>query len=90
MQIELYTTTFGSKLYGTATKFSDTDIKKIVLPDLASLLIGRPISNTLYQTNTIAGKGNVNSDVDIEYVPIQVFARDVMKCQPYALEILYG
>jgi hypothetical protein len=80
----------GSHLYGTTTPTSDRDIKHIVLPDLDSLLLGVPIKNVQKKTNTEEFRKNGVHDVDEEFIPLQVFARDFLCGQTYALELAYA
>lgn len=84
----LYTTQFGSRLFGTSTPQSDTDIKHIVLPAIGSLLRGRTLSNKTVTTNELTKNGP--EDIDVEYVPIQCLARDFYEGQTYAMEIAYS
>ncbi len=87
---ELYKTVFGSNLYGTNTEKSDKDYKIIVLPDIAPLLLGeKALSNSVYSTSGSNTKNN-SDDVDIEYIPLQVFVRDFAKGQTYALEVAFS
>lgn len=87
---KLFTCMYGSKLYGTSTPTSDVDLKHIVLPDLGDLLCGRPVKNVAHHTNNERNVRNTQDDVDEEFIPIQVFARDFMKGQTYALELAFG
>lgn len=84
----LYSTLFGSHLYGTNIDTSDYDYKHIALPSLNDMLIGKPLQNVVKQTNT-DGK-NSNKDVDNEYIPIQIFAKHFLEGQIYALEIAFS
>ena len=84
----LYSTIFGSHLYGTNLATSDYDYKHIVLPDLNDMLIGKPLKNVVKQTNT-NGK-NSNQDIDNEYISIQIYARHFLEGQIYALEIAFS
>lgn len=83
----LYSTIFGSHLYGTNVSTSDYDYKHIVLPDLNDMLIGKPLKNVVKQTNK--GK-NTNQDSDNEYIPIQIYARHFLEGQIYTLEIAFS
>lgn len=84
----LYTTQFGSRLFGTSTPQSDLDLKHIELPDIGHLLLGRSVSNRVATTNA-EGK-NGPEDIDVEHVPLQRFARDFYEGQTYALEIAFS
>lgn len=85
----LFTTLYGSHLYGTASASSDRDVKHVVLPQLGGVLIGKPLRNRVHKTNKTASR-NVARDVDTEYIPIQVFARDFVDGQTYALELAFA
>jgi len=86
----LYTTQFGSHLFGTSTPKSDLDIKHIELPDIQGLLVGRKIGNRVVKTNTLENTKNGVDDIDVEFVPLQAFARDFYEGQTYALEIAFS
>lgn len=88
MKNTLFTTVFGSKLYGTDTPESDTDLKSVYLPELSELLRGHRVKNSVHTTGDKDGK-NTAEDEDHEHVPLQVFAEDFIKGQTYALEIAY-
>ena len=86
----LYSTQFGSRLFGTSTPASDTDIKHIELPDIQGLLVGRRIANRVVKTNAIENTKNGPDDIDTEFIPIQSLARDFYEGQTYALEIAFS
>lgn len=86
----LYSTLYGSHLYGTNTPTSDLDIKRIVLPALDDLLLCRPVSNKVVKTNTEKNTKNSADDVDQEYIPLQVFVKDFVEGQTYALELAFS
>lgn len=87
---KLFTCMYGSKLYGTSTPTSDVDLKHVVLPMLGALLVGKPVKNVAYHTNNEVNVRNTQDDVDEEFIPVQVFARDFMKGQTYALELAFA
>jgi len=87
---KLFTCLFGSKLYGTSTPTSDRDIKHVTLLDLDELLLGKQVKNTFKKTNTATNVRNTAEDVDEEFIPLQVFARDFMRGQTYALELAFS
>jgi hypothetical protein len=86
----LFTCLFGSKLYGTSTPTSDRDIKHVTLLDLDELLLGKQVKNTFKKTNNATNVRNSADDVDEEFIPLQVFARDFMRGQTYALELAFA
>lgn len=86
----LFSTLYGSRLYGTQTPTSDLDLKHITLPKLDALLLGHGVKNSVKKTNTEKNTRNGADDVDEEFIPLQVFARDFMQGQTYALELAFA
>ena len=80
---------YGSRLYGTFDETSDYDWKIIYLPDIMDMLVGDPIKNIFKQSNTSELK-NTSSDTDTEYIAIQTLARDFIKGQAYAIELIFA
>jgi len=67
---------FGSHLYGTNTKDSDTDYKGIFMPTKKQILLGR--IPKCYSENTKKGDGkNTSEDIDVETVFSPVWWRIV-------------
>ena len=89
-QAILFEMEYGSKLYGTNTPSSDTDLKRIFLPSFKSLVLGHPLKNVCVKTNNVTNVRNTGEDVDVEYIPIQRLCYDFVKGQTYALEIVFG
>lgn len=87
---KLFTCLFGSRLYGTQTPTSDLDVKHVVLVDIDELLLGRGVKNSFKKTNTVKNVRNSADDVDEEFIPLQVFARDFVEGQTYALELAFA
>lgn len=87
---KLFSCQFGSRLYGTQTPTSDVDWKHVVLPDLNDLLLCKRIENNVKKTNTEKNTRNTVDDVDEEFIPLQVFARDFMAGQTYAIELAFS
>jgi hypothetical protein len=88
-KIDLFKTMTGSKLYGTSTPTSDIDYKVITLPSSKDMLIGKRPKNNFISTGNAAAK-NTQDDVDLEYVPIQVFLTDAWNCQSYAFDLVFS
>lgn len=84
----IYQVQYGSRLYGTSTPKSDVDIKRIVLPNIRDMLVGKDLKNKCYKTNNQYGVRNTENDVDIEEINLQTLAWDYIKGQTYAVEIL--
>jgi len=87
---KLFTTRYGSMLYGTGTPTSDVDLKHIVLPDLDTLLVGKTISIISEKTNIEKNVRNSVEDVDKDFIPVQIFAKHFLDGQTYALEIAFA
>lgn len=87
---KLFSCEFGSSLYGTKTPTSDLDMKHVILPDIRDILIGTKISNVVKKTNIAKNVRNSVDDVDEEFIPIQIFARDFMMGQTYAIELAFS
>ena len=87
---KLFSSMFGSRLYGTQTPTSDIDWKHIVLPSLDHLLLGRGVDNKVKKTNNVKNVRNGVDDVDEEFIPIQVFAKHFMEGQTYAIELAFA
>lgn len=87
---KLFSCLFGSALYGTRTPTSDRDEKHVVLPSLDDLLMGIKINNIVIKTNEAKNTRNTADDVDQEFIPIQIFARDFMMGQTYAIELAFA
>jgi RNA repair pathway DNA polymerase beta family len=91
----IFSVEYGSKLYGTATPTSDTDVKSIYLPEMSDLLSlktpkifkdrwdaqGNPVPE---------GASMPDNGVEVEYIPIQAFMRDFLAGQTYAVEIAFA
>lgn len=90
MDTVLYETLFGSHLYGTNTPTSDLDVKRIVLPSLDHVLLGKPLVNRVHKTNKAKNVRNGADDVDQEDIPLQVFIQDFVQGQTYAIELAFS
>lgn len=90
MMQTLFTTLYGSSLYGTSTPTSDRDVKHIVLPDLNNLLLGKKLEAKVKKTNTEKNTRNSADDVDEEFIPLQIFARHFVEGQTYAIELAFA
>jgi hypothetical protein len=88
--MKLFTTLYGSKLYGTSTPTSDRDIKHIVLPSLDDLLLGKKLEAKVKKTNKVEHTRNSADDIDEEFIPLQIFARHFVEGQTYAIELAFA
>ena len=68
LQATLFTTPYGSKLYGTDGPNSDTDIKYIFLPPLKDVLLGKQVLKTKFISPNETDK---TKQVDEDFIPIQ-------------------
>jgi hypothetical protein len=94
-QWNLFTVTYGSKLYGTSTPTSDTDNKVVYVPPLGDMLLGKkpPIYKTRFDAEgNPVGKNDSMPDngVETEYFPVQTFVHDFVAGQTYAVEIAHA
>lgn len=92
---KLFTITYGSKLYGTSSPTSDTDLKTIYLPSLDELMLCKKAG--IFKIRLDAKGDQVpskdpmpNNGVEEEFFPIQTFARDFLGGQTYALEVAHA
>ena len=85
----LYLTEYGSKLYGTADKNSDTDIRGVFLPSKDSLLLGQVNDNIGITTGNTNSK-NSESDVDITLHSIHKFFNLLQKGETGSLDVLFS
>lgn len=73
-------TTFGSRLYGTATPTSDVDVRGIFMPDVKDILLGR-----IPRTN----KDNAGNDEDFELYSLHHFVKLACEGQTVAFDMLW-
>lgn len=91
----LYQVVYGSKLYGTSTPTSDTDLKSVYLPAIDDMLLGKRLvaHKTRADTdgNKIADdKKMPDNGVENEFIPFQTFVRDFVQGQTYAVELAFA
>ena len=72
-------TLYGSRLYGTDGPESDYDVKRVVLPSLESLILGRGT----------ATRRSVSGAEEIETTPLRNFLRSASECRIMAIEMLW-
>lgn len=80
---------FGSHLYGTATRESDTDIKAVHVPDKRAILLQRAGEVITRNTKTGTDK-NTSADTDHESYSIQKFLKLVSDGQTVAIDMLFA
>ena len=80
---------FGSHLYGTNTKSSDTDYKGIFMPSKEQILLGR--IPKCYSENTKTGTGkNTSEDIDTEIYSLHYFLELACQGQTVAIDMLHA
>ena len=80
---------FGSHLYGTNTKNSDTDYKGIFMPSKEQILLGR--IPKCYSENTKVGEGkNTSEDIDTEIYSLHYFLELACQGQTVAIDMLHA
>ena len=89
---KLFTVTYGSKLYGTSTSMSDTDLKTVYLPSLDELMLCK--KQNIFKVRLTAAGNKVpdkepmpNNGVEEEFFSLQTFTSDFLSGQTYALEV---
>ena len=91
----LFVVQYGSKLYGTSTPTSDTDLKSVYLPNIDNLLLGKKLVATKTREDKYGQPVPDNASmpengVENEYIPFQTFVRDFVAGQTYAVEMAYA
>jgi len=91
----LFTCVYGSRLYGTSTPTSDTDLKSVYLPPIDDLLLTK--RQVAFKTRVDErgdpvpdGLSMPDNGVENEFIPFQTFVRDFVNGQTYAVEIAYA
>lgn len=87
---------YGSRLYGTSTPESDTDLKAIFLPNIDDVLLGKRMSSTKARFDADGVKITDDTQsmsaggVETEFIPFQTFVRDFVQGQTYAVECAFA
>jgi len=82
----IYLALSGSKLHGTDTPCSDTDLKGIFIPSLEDMILGKDHSVLELKSNTKTR--NDNNDIDITLFSIKEFLRILNRGDINAIELL--
>lgn len=85
----IFKTVSGSKLYGTDSKNSDTDVKGVFLPDLNDLILGRAPKHYVFSTGKSNEKNN-SSDIDETYYSLQYYLELLSRGDTTALDMLFA
>lgn len=84
----IYCTFIGSKLYGTNSKTSDTDIKFLYIPNKRDILLKKDIDHI--QIGNQNTEKNTNEDIDFEGWSIYKFFNLLKKSDTGAVDILFS
>lgn len=85
----LFETVSGSKLYGTNSEGSDTDIKGVFLPDLNDLILGKAPKHYTSSTGSMSDKNSIE-DIDKTYYSLQYFLELAAKGETNAIDLLFA
>ena len=80
---------FGSHLYGTNTKQSDTDFKGIYMPSKREVFLNRVPKSLSNKTNSSTDK-NTNEDIDTEIYSLHYFIHLACEGETVALDMLHA
>lgn len=80
---------FGSKLYGTNTETSDTDIKGIHIPSTRDILLSKPRNNISSNTSDKHAK-NTSEDVDYQSYSLLQFIEMGIKGETIVLDMIHA
>jgi hypothetical protein len=83
--VEMY---HGSKLYGTDTPESDTDIKGVYVPSVMDIVLQR-VKPCITESSNTKGK-NTSHDTDRDFYSLQRYLQMVAEGHPMALEMLFA
>ena len=85
----IFKTVSGSKLYGTDSENSDTDIKGVFLPELNDLILGKAPKHYVFSTGNSNSK-NDSSDTDETYYSLQYYLELLARGDTTALDMLFA
>lgn len=80
---------FGSAVYGTRTKDSDTDYKEIFIPDARDILLQRTKNAIHENTKPSDATKNTKDDVDIERFALHKYIGLLAEGQTVAVDMLF-
>jgi len=85
----VYITHYGSKLYGTNSESSDTDLKGIFIPTMESVLLKQDPDHWTMNTNSSDAK-NTSEDIDCQLFSIYKFFHLLEKGETGAIDMLFS
>lgn len=80
---------FGSHLYGTATKNSDSDYKGIFLSTEKEILTGKIPKHLKFDTKQDNSQKNTNEDIEIELYSLHYFLETAYKGETISIDMLH-
>jgi hypothetical protein len=88
--VTILETAFGSHLYGTATPVSDRDYMKVVILDVADILLQRVRETRRESTKKDTSVKNGPDDVETQIWALHFFMRQVAEGQIMSLDVLFS
>ena len=85
----VYLTHFGSRLYGTSSENSDTDVKGVFIPNKDEMLMGNHCKHLNWNTGTCKGK-NTKDDIDMQLWSLQYWVHLISIGDTNALDLLFS
>lgn len=85
----IFETLSGSKLYGTNSEKSDTDIKGIFLPDITDCILGKA-PKVISESTGKKYEKNSSEDVDKTYYSLQYFLELAAKGETNCIDLLFA
>ncbi len=85
--ILIYSSIFGSRLYGTQLPDSDTDIKNVHMDTLEDIILKRDRDDINSSTNP--NGRNTKDDFDLDSKELRAFVRDCLQGQTYAMDQIF-
>lgn len=86
----IFSTVFGSHLYGTDTPSSDRDYKGVYLPKVEDLILGSAQNIVSLKRPKMPGEKNTSGDIDREYMSLQKFIKLACEGQMVAIDMLHA
>ncbi len=85
----IFETLAGSKLYGTDSETSDTDIKGVFLPTLEELVLNKAVKTITMSTGN-KNERNTQTDIDKTYYSLQYFLQLVSQGETNCIDMLFA
>lgn len=85
----VYLTHFGSRLYGTSSENSDTDVKGVFIPNKDEMLMGNHCKHLNWNTGTCKDK-NTKDDIDMQLWSLQYWIHLISIGDTNAIDLLFS